>query len=98
MAVIKLEREVAGIVVDTDVIFNRIGIKFFDITPSKKPLEKGEGFFGVFEVAERLGFKSEVEVFARFFGEGLDGKSAGIEVCKNEVFVGSKFLKGTWES
>ena len=98
MAVIKLEREVAGIVVDADVIFNWVGIKFLDITPSKKALKKGEGFFGVFEVAEWFGFKAEVEVFARFFCESLDGKSAGIKVCKNEVFVGSKFLKGTWES
>ena len=98
MAVVKLEREVAGVVVDANVIFNRIGIEFFTLTPSKKAFKEGEGFFGVFEVTERLGFKSEVEVFTRFFGEGLDGKSAGIKVCENEVFVGFKFLKGTWES
>ena len=78
MAVIKLERKVAGVVVDANVIFDQIGIEFFIITPSKKALKKGESFFGVFEVAKRLGFKSQVEVFACFFGEGLDGKSAGI--------------------
>ena len=98
MAVVKLEREVAGVVVDANVIFNRVGIEFFTITPSKKAFKEGEGFFGVFEVTERLGFKSEVEVFTCFFGEGLDGNSAGIKLREIEASAGSKFFNGTWQS
>ena len=93
VAVVELESEVAGVVVDADVLFDRVRIEFLDITPSKKALKKGDGFLSVFEVAEWFGFKAEVEVFACFFCKGFDGKCARIKVCENKVFVGSKFLK-----
>ena len=78
MAVVELECEVAGVVVDADMVFNRIGIEVLLGTPGKKAFEKSEGFFGVFEVAQRFGFEAEVKVLAGSFSEGCDGEGAGV--------------------
>lgn len=64
MAVVELEGEVAGVVVDADVLGEAVGAEVALGAPGEEAFEKGDGFFGVFEVAERFGFKSEVEVFS----------------------------------
>ena len=98
MAVVELKSEVAGIVVDADAFFDRLVVEILIFTPGKEALEEGESFFGVFEMAERFGFESEVEIFAGFFGKALDGESTRVEVGKDEFFVGSEFLEGPGES
>ena len=98
MAVVEFEGEMTGVVVDADVFANGGGIDIFFIGPSKKPFEKGEGFFGVFKMSERFRFQSEMEILAGLHREVLDGESEGVEVFKNQFFVGFKFLEGTRKS
>lgn len=78
VAVVELEREVAGVVVDADMFFDRIGIEVLSGTPGEKAFEKSEGFLGVFEVAQWFGFEAEVKVLAGSFSEGCDGEGAGV--------------------
>ncbi len=98
MAIFEFEGEVAGVVVDAEVFFEGLVIQVAFLAPGEEALEKGEGFFGVFEVAEGFGLEAEVEVLAGFFGEGRDGEGAGVEVGENEVFVRFEFLEGAGES
>lgn len=60
-------------------------------------IEKGQGLGGVFEVAQRLGLESEMEVFTGLEGEAFDPESERIEVSENEIFVGFEFLEGAGE-
>ncbi len=54
------EGEVAGVVVDADAVEEGGGVWGF----VGEAVEEGEGFGGVFEVAEGFGFEAEVEVVA----------------------------------
>ncbi len=97
MAVVELKGEVAGVVVDADVLCEAISAEVAVAAPSEEALEEGDGFFGVFEVAEGLWFEAEVEVFTGFEREGLDEARAGVEVGEDEVFISAEFLKGAGE-
>lgn len=97
MAVFEFEGEVAGVVVDADVFFDGSVIEILLGAPGEEAIEEGEGFCGVFEVAEGLGFESEMEIFASFLGETCDGESAGVEVGEDEFFIGFEFLEGAGE-
>ena len=50
VAVVELEGEVAGVVVNSDVLVEAVSAKTFLLTPCEKALKKGDGFGGVFEV------------------------------------------------
>lgn len=87
-----------GVIIDSDVFFCRIRIKALPVTPDEESLEKSEGFFGVFKVAEGLGFEAQVEVFTGFFNELLNGDRAGVEISEDEIFIGFEFLEGAGKS
>ena len=84
----------AGVVVDSDVLLEWLGIEVLLLTPSEEAFEEGDRLLGVFEVTEGLGFEAEVQVLARFPGEILDRQGAGIEVLENKFFVCLKLFEG----
>ncbi len=89
-AVVEFDREVAGVIVDTDTTAKEIGIHGL----VEEALEEGQGLGGVFEVAQRFGFQAEVEVAAGLIGEILDVPGAGFEVRKDGGLVGLEVLEG----
>ena len=63
-AIVEFEREVAGVVVDANALLERFGIEILLFTPLYETREEGEGFFGVFEMTERLRLQAQVEIFS----------------------------------
>ena len=83
----------AGVVVEADAAFDEGGVA----GKIAEALEEGEGFRGVFKMAERFGFESEVEVFAGLLGQIFDEMGAFFEVSKDFLLVAVEGFVGAGE-
>src|ERR1035437_19789 len=84
LALVVFDGEVAGVVIQSDA-----AAEGFRVWGGGGEFgEKGDGFVGVFEVAERFGFQAEVEVVAGLVRENFDFAGQGDEVADDGGFVG----------
>ena len=89
-AIIELDCEVAGVVVDAEAAQEKVGIAGL----VQQSIKEGESVAGVLKVAQGLGFQSEVEVAPALSLERLDVACAGLQVGEERGLIGLEGLEG----